>query len=107
MSYWPPPPPPPVRMSATIWLDEPASALFDPPDFLPPPPPQPAAVKASAPTRSVRPPHPRARFHSLFIVLLPSRPRCRSRVGVLGATRGGPPGPWRRAPRPRRSRGSA
>src|SRR5689334_7266655 len=25
MSYWPPPPPPPVRISATIWFDEPAS----------------------------------------------------------------------------------
>ena len=25
MSYWPPPPPPPVRISATIWLEEPAS----------------------------------------------------------------------------------
>src|SRR5919201_6662273 len=25
MSYWPPPPPPPVRISATIWFEDPAS----------------------------------------------------------------------------------
>src|SRR5919204_1457823 len=28
MSYWPPPPPPPVRMSATIWFEDPASLRF-------------------------------------------------------------------------------